>query len=312
MQNLQFSLYLIFPADPLNAKLPDTVYKNEYEAAKAANCPVYLVSLEALLESNNAQDAVQRIPSQTHLITAMYRGWMLKPAMYAALYISLLEKNIQLINSPEHYIHCHYLPESYEIIEHMTAKTIWFSKSSLDCDADSVLQKIKHTFGCNPIIIKDYVKSRKHEWQDACFIENACDSNNLTRVLSNFLQRQGTALNEGVVFREFLKLAFLTNHSKSNMPLTKEFRLFFMQGKLLQTMYYWDEGSYEDIWPNFSIFQPIANKVKSNFFTMDIALTIDGQWKIIELGDGQVSGLPDNVNLYEFYAKIKHANESVC
>jgi hypothetical protein len=34
---------------------------------------------------------------------------------------------------------------------------------------------------------------------------------------------------------------------------------------------------------------------------MDIAKTKNGEWIIIELGDGQVAGLPDKVDKLQFY-----------
>jgi hypothetical protein len=38
---------------------------------------------------------------------------------------------------------------------------------------------------------------------------------------------------------------------------------------------------------------------------LDIAKRKDGGWLIVELGDGQVAGLPDHANKGEFYAKLK-------
>lgn len=38
---------------------------------------------------------------------------------------------------------------------------------------------------------------------------------------------------------------------------------------------------------------------------MDIAQKKDGKWIIMELGDGQVSGLPDNANKIFFYKAIQ-------
>jgi hypothetical protein len=38
---------------------------------------------------------------------------------------------------------------------------------------------------------------------------------------------------------------------------------------------------------------------------MDIAKTKDGEWIIIELGDGQVSGLPDKVDRLQFYDLVR-------
>ena len=40
----------------------------------------------------------------------------------------------------------------------------------------------------------------------------------------------------------------------------------------------------------------------SNYYTVDYAELEDGNWKILETGDGGVSGLPDSVD-YETYYK---------
>ncbi|MBL3657241.1 ATP-grasp domain-containing protein [Fulvivirga sediminis] len=49
----------------------------------------------------------------------------------------------------------------------------------------------------------------------------------------------------------------------------------------------------------------IALSIKSNFFTMDVAKKTNGDWIIMELGDGQVAGLPDNADKEEFYHNLK-------
>nr|WP_262896868.1 ATP-grasp domain-containing protein [Fulvivirga sediminis] len=156
------------------------------------------------------------------------------PSEYQSFYDELLNKNIKLINSPEEYKHCHYLPESYSIIESLTPKSYWFNK--LD---DQAIVKLKEQFGNQPIIVKDFVKSEKHHWQEACFIPDASNKDCVQAVVERFLDLRGDALNEGLVFRKFEELEFLTTHSQSGMPLTKEFRMYFANGKLVQTFDYW-------------------------------------------------------------------------
>ena len=298
---------IIFCCNPIQQAHPDPIYEKEYNIAKSLDFDTSLICIEDLIYFNNPTKAIKNVPHNSELIPALYRGWMLTPEQYTVLYNSLLAKNVRLINSPKNYMHCHYLPESFETIKDMTAKTIWFDKNQLNTHLlDEIIKQVSLTFGSSPLIIKDYVKSRKHEWDDACYIADASDGKEVMRVLSNFLQRQGSELNKGIVFREFLKLSFLTHHHKSNMPLTKEFRLFFLHGNLMQVMNYWDEGEYSDLHPDVSQFIEVAKKIRSPFFTMDIALTADEQWVIIELGDGQVSGLPENANLNEFYANFRH------
>ncbi|MCF6350493.1 MAG: ATP-grasp domain-containing protein [Flavobacteriaceae bacterium] len=165
--------------------------------------------------------------------------------------------------------------------------------------------KTIYEFGNKPIIVKDYVKSEKHNWNDACFIPNASDKKNVQKIVNRFIELRGDYLNEGIVFREFIELEFLTEHSKSKMPLTKEFRIVFLNKKVVQIFNYWDEGNYDSEKPDIDFFQNIAEKIESNFFTMDVAKKKNGGWIIMELGDGQVAGLPDNANRNEYYNELK-------
>jgi hypothetical protein len=57
--------------------------------------------------------------------------------------------------------------------------------------------------------------------------------------------------------------------------------------------------------PPLKTFEEIAQRVNSHFFTMDIAKSQDKGWLIVELGDGQVAGLPDNADVKAFYSMFK-------
>jgi hypothetical protein len=59
---------------------------------------------------------------------AIYRGWMLTPDQYRSMHGALSARGITLINSPEAYRTCHYLPDSYPFIEGRTPKTASRSK----------------------------------------------------------------------------------------------------------------------------------------------------------------------------------------
>jgi len=259
-----------------------------------------------LVDFDNPTKALRKVQPSANKETAIYRGWLLKPKFYEILYESLKAKNFELINSPLSYKHCLYLPESYDLIKEHTPMTVWLKKVHFINSFDKIHELIK-VFGESPIIIKDFVESQKHYWNEACYIPNASDFNKVDNVVKRFLELQGEELNEGIVFREFVKLEFLIYHPKSGMPLSKEFRIFFFDGEPLQIVHYWDEGDYgeEDIKPELSDFLDVAQKIQSRFFTMDIAKVENGDWIIIELGDGQVSGLPTKTNLPEFYRSIK-------
>lgn len=278
------------------------MYADEAGAAQAAGCDIDLLNFERLVYEQNAAGAVARIPEQETERVAVYRGWMMRPHNYTALYDALLTKNIRLINDPDSYRFCHHLPHNYPLLEGYTPKSVW-----LPYDNTFSMEKVFDLlapFGNSPLVLKDYVKSRKHEWDEACFIPSAASHADIERVVSRFLELQGDDLNEGLVFREFVPFRALTTHSKSGMPLTVEFRCVVLDGTIVLTYPYWDEGDYPTLTPPLSHFADIAARIPSRFFTMDIAQRDNGDWMIVEIGDAQVSGLPDNADVEEFYGVV--------
>jgi hypothetical protein len=293
---------ILFCEDPLNRNSPDELYQHEVLAAQKVGFEYELINFEALVNEQNPTKAIRRVSQTSGETTAIYRGWMLKPPAYAQLYASLAEKNIQLINTPAAYTHCHYLPESYTVIREKTPKTVWLPvPGEIDI---GILMNLLKPFGETPVIVKDYVKSQKHYWNEACFIPNAADEQLVKQVVSKFVELQDDDLNEGLVFREYVELEALTRHSKSGMPLTKEFRVFVCRGKPIITTEYWEEGDYQKELPNITEFASEIEAVQSEFFTIDIAKQKTGQWIIMELGDGQVAGLPEKVDPHHFYQQL--------
>jgi len=294
---------IIFCSDYWNPQSPDEAYRNEAEIAHKLGLHSLLISFEAL-EQGNITRAIRRITATSNEGSVVYRGWMIKQSQYERLYAALAEKGLKLINTPEAYKHCHYLPESYHVIEEMTPRTVWLKTNSTDFALDDIMN-ILSVFGDQPIIVKDFVKSQKHHWDEACYIPHASDRNVVEKVVTRFLQLQGDDLNEGLVFREFLQFEPLTTHSKSGMPLTKEYRLFVLDRRIIATIPYWDEGNYGlqdlEVLPPTELFSEVAGKVESRFFTMDVARGINGRWYIVELGDGQVAGLPTKADIAGIY-----------
>lgn len=288
----------VFCSNPLNRREPDLDYQAEVRAVQKLGFEYVLINYEALVDENDALKAVSlALKSNSEL--GIYRGWMLKPDNYRQLFDALASIGIYLINNPAQYTHCHYLPESYSIIESYTPTSVWL-KTSTKISIEQIMELIR-PFGSQPIVVKDFVKSRKHEWETACYIPSASDCASVESVVRRFIELQGNNLNEGLVFREFIEFEPLSNHGQSKMPLTKEFRLFFLDGEPIYSVEYWDEGDYQEIIPPISRFVKVASSVQSRFFTMDVAKRIDGDWMIIELGDGGVAGLPDNADVLGFY-----------
>jgi len=286
---------ILFCESAFNPNNVDEAFIEEYECAKNNGFDILLYNFE--------EKSLRKIKTNDKMEIIIYRGWMINPVEYKKLYDDLLSKNYRLINNPIEYQNCHYLPDSLKFIEKYTPKTIYQkidNKNSL-----AILIEKSKIFNGKPVIVKDYVKSEKHYWDTACFVPNSNNINKLTETINTLIELRENYLNEGIVIREYIELFNLTKHSKSGMPLSEEYRLFFYKNEFLCIYNYWEECDYNNIEkPNTKIFEEIAKGIESNFFTMDIAKDKYGNYIIIELGDGQVAEIQEKENKNPFYKKI--------
>lgn len=269
----------IFCNHPLYPRKVDEDYEDEYEAARK-DFACALFSYEDFMEGK------LKLYGEDISGLAIYRGWMMKPEMYRDFYQALELRGIHLINTPEEYERYHLLPGWYEDFKDETALSLWTKGNNLE-DVIHISEALDGAY-----IVKDYVKSRKHEWYDACFIKNIQDKGNLETVVNNFITRQGDNLVGGVVLRKFETLKSIGYHQQSGMPLSEEYRVFVYANKILAIDDYWMKKANINITlEEYQWIESIASKINSIFVTIDIARKEDGKLMIMELGDGQVSGL---------------------
>jgi len=296
---------ILFPSAYLNAKTVDPDFNTEDLAARETGLKTCLLDIEAF-DAGDLKLALKAIPPQANQVTMIYRGWMMTPETYKNLYDALKNKNYFLINSPVEYHHTHHLPKSFPLIKKYSPPTVWLPGTK-DFDFDEIMFSLA-IFGDKPIIVKDYVKSLKHHWHEACFIPCASDRADVERVVGNLIKLQGDDLVGGLVFRQFVELMPLGEHSQSGMPLTKEFRLVCLNCRILFISEYWDEGEYKETRPPrdflLTLDDDVVSRVHSDFFTLDIAETKDGKWIVMELGDAQVAGLPPRLDPRDFYQEL--------
>ncbi|WP_434047666.1 MULTISPECIES: ATP-grasp domain-containing protein [Sorangium] len=293
-------MILLFCSDPLVPRQPDSAFASEADAARGLGLDVGLIDYEALVAGDRSA-AVRRVP-EAQGQDAVYRGWMLRPGVYADLHGALAARGVRLVNDPDAYARGHHLPGWYPALEGHTPRSVWLPVQG-DIAMDDVMSLLL-PFGDGPVLLKDFVKSRKHEWAEACFIPAASDRAAVERVVRRFLELQGSDLEGGLVFREFVELAPAGRHPKSGMPLAREHRIFFLDGEPIASLRYWDEAEYAAETAPLAELRALAARVRSRFFTLDVAELFRGGWTVIEVGDGQVSGLPDNADRRAFYQAL--------
>jgi hypothetical protein len=288
---------VLFCTDPLAERRPDRAFAPEVEAADAAHLRWSCVDFEALVAGDVAA-ALRRVSAKDELEVAIYRGWMLPLAAYDALYAGLGARGLQLVNDPAAYRSAHLLPASLPHLGEDTPQTVVMPQAG-GLEWPQVHAALA-PFGGRALVVKDYVKSRKHEWSDACFIRAADDVAEVRRVVGNFLERQGDDLVGGLVFRAYEPLVPLGKHPKSDMPLPREWRRFIADGRPLVEAPAWELA--DAVAP--PEFAELARRVPSRFFSLDLAERQAGGWIAVELGDGQVAGLPPRLDPVRFYRAL--------
>jgi hypothetical protein len=296
---------ILFCSDPQSAETVEEDFRAEREAAMDAGFTTRLLDEEGL-DEGDPERAARRVPRTDATRPGIYRGWMLTAARYAALHAALRARGLELINTPRQYRTVHHLPECYPLIERCSPRTVWIELGPEEEPAPEALEEVLAVFGDRPLVLKDYVKSQKHYWEEACYIPSAADLDAVRRVVRRFLELQGEDLQGGLVFREFVELEPLATHSRSGMPLTLEHRVFVLDGRVLALMPYWEEGRYDRAQTlNLELFSGVLRAAPARFYTMDIAKRRRGGWMLVELGDGQVSALPACADVEAFYEALR-------
>ena len=288
------------PNNMFSKSEPDSSFEKEYSAAKKLH-NVLLFNIQDLIEGN-INKSLRTVPN-TNSEDIIYQGWMMTFDQYNNFYSGLSDKGYKLINSPEQYINCHHFNNWYDLIKEYTPKSIIIEISDLRSMTDKVMAFIKEN---GSVIIKDYVSSLKHHWDEACFIPREANHFHVAKVLATFfeIKRSENNLNRNLVVRQFVKMKSNGVHSKSGLPLSIETRSFVYKGKVISTSNYWEDGINDEIEAPIDIINGIAERIDSNFFTIDMAILEDGNWICVEIGDGQVSSLPEKANKEEFYKLI--------
>lgn len=150
-------------------------------------------------------------------------------------------------------------------------------------------------------VVKGQTNSRKDRWNTHMFAANKAEAINVTLRL----QEDSLISQQKIYYREYVPLyTFLLGHN--GLPITDEYRFFVLDNTILCGAYYWssyradlyddvpklnDMGAYATV--NLAL-QRLIGSDRPRFLVVDVARTANGRWIVIELNDGQMSGLSEN------------------
>lgn len=286
--------FAIFCANPLDHRSVEPDFADETGPARENGFTVVTLNHDEL-DRRVDPDASLRRTGFDGAGAAVYRGWMMTAEAYESLYRALVDRGVTLITSPAQYAACHHAPGSCDALSEWMPRTAWLPIA--DMDDSGLRRQVLAPFGTSPVIVKDWVKSQASGyWNEACYIPDASQSEAVDRVIARFRELQGDSLVGGLVFKAWKPLI-----PQGSTPF--EHRAFIVDGKVVGC---WPRTPSEEHLgsPPAELLESIAANVPSPFASADLGRDVDGGWWLLEVGDGQVSGLPAGGAATEIFSAL--------
>jgi hypothetical protein len=278
------AVILLVPADVLRPRRVDEHFAAEVDAARAAGVEVALVDHDALA-AGDAERAVARVSGDG---VALYRGWMLRSEQYAAFAHALAQRGVTLRTTPAQYRQAHELPGWYAALAAVTPASVW--TDGVDRGA---FDRARGELGPGPAVLRDYTKSMKHHWHEAAFVPDVADPEPAWTVASRFRELRDEDLVGGFVLRRFERF------------VSAEVRTWWVDGVCRLV------GPHPDTPDDppapeldLTAIAPLVSGLRLPFVTADLVRRDDGVWRLVEVGDGQVSDRPRTISAADFLAAL--------
>ena len=191
---------------------------------------------------------------------------------------------MRLLISEEEHLRCSTIEEWYPLIKLNTP----FTRVYDELPSPDVLQK-DFSF---PVFIKGN-RQTSHHRRSQCIIESA----EQYEVLRAEWKNDPILFWQKPAIRKYVPLQTIDSDSFPDMlPISHEFRFFYFKGKYMAHGPYWTMGpdysmDEEDLDYVLNLTRWAANQINVPFLAIDVALTAEGEWIIIEVNDAQECGL---------------------
>ena len=249
------------------------------------------------------QDDDELVAAQKHFDVITSRCGVREGELIIARYSALpfyreLEEDLKLqgarlINSYHQHRFIADLGEWVEALGELTPET-WRTFTDIPDDA-------------YPLVIKGETNSKKFMWDTHMFAANRVDAGACTARLNE----DSMVGDQRIYYRRYVPLRKLMDGFRG-LPVSEEYRLFVCHGEVVSKGFYWSnyiddlpvKVDVNDVPQDF--IDECIRRIGNNavFYALDVARTEDGKWIVIELNDGQMSGLSEN-DPEVLYANLK-------
>lgn len=160
-----------------------------------------------------------------------------------------------------------------------------------------------------PFVLKGQTNSKKFMWNTHMFAQTKREAGEVwSRLRDDML-----LADQEIYVRDFVPLVKL-GEGFNGLPISKEFRFFVLGGEVVCGAFYWAShlADIKEVPDVSEVPQSFLKKAigliggYASFYVLDVAQTCDGRWIVVEINDGQMSGLSCNTAdaLYGGIAKV--------
>lgn len=246
---------ILYPLNPLTPTAADEPYQAEYLAAIAAGIPCSLFDFDALPTGEFRPRPALKADEPT-----LYRGWMLTPQRYQLLESAIRQCGSRPITSSAQYARCHHLPGWYAQCQPWTAETLFFP---VEPGIDASIVSSARSLNWSAYFVKDYVKSNTGDKGSIAY-----SPAEIPPILAQISLYRGE-IEGGIALRQL-----------ENYLTETECRYFVVNGQPF--------GPEGDVPPLVKL---VAQTITAPFYSVDIVANTQGDLRLVELGDGQVSSV---------------------
>lgn len=202
------------------------------------------------------------------------------PADYARCHEDARALGVRPVNDPEQHLLASEIERWYPLIEDATPKTMIF-------DALPEADVVEALFGW-PVFLKGSRQTSKHN-----------PALSVIRDRAHYAQARIAYARDPIlhwqkpVLRAFTPLAPVSGHIAGKIRPSVEFRTFWLHGRCIGHGPYWYQVQpyrSDRIDDGLDLAASVAARVPVPFLVVDIALTEENQWIVIECNDAQESG----------------------
>ncbi len=281
------------------------VFIDQVSTSSHASSARELVQLESMIRQLDARvcaipDSFDAVPAEDalcwlpHFDTpchAVWCGFIPSTERYTQLYHVALAHNVHLINSPEQSALAMSFSRYYPHIEQLTARSAIVSINADDIHAQA------SALGY-PLFVKGSIKSNKELGLHACVAHSAAE---LDAIITQLRARPHRTQGQ-LVLRKLLNLRTMTPVLKDQLPITREYRVFVLQNRVLSHGFYWKDTSVNPLSQAeehavHTLAVEVSRRLNVPYIAVDVAQRQDGSWCVIEVGDAQFMGLSQNAPL---------------